>query len=270
MPINPYFDNYARVSEQSLLQDLVQEAIEIYGHACQYLPRTSIAISSVFNEEQTARFDAAFEIPLYIGNLAGFGGDREFLSKFSVEIRDRITFTVSKPSFTESVGSLIDIPRPREGDLIYMPMSGGVYEIMFVELENNFYQLGELYSYNLVCELFEYSNEVFATGIPSIDRLTPEYTLDVLGDENGGINIAAQDVTAQNDVFGVEAPEFSNFSVFDPFNENPALKNIPPSAIFTGASPPALPSVGQLWFNEPKKILNIYQVTNNVGAWVPL
>lgn len=270
MPINPYFDNFNNESEQNLLQNLVQESIAIYGHECHYLPRTSVAVSSVFNEEQFARFDAEFPIELYIGNLAGFGGDREFLSKFSVEIRDRITFTVSKPRFTELIGSVLNIPRPREGDLIYMPMSGGIYQIMFVELESNFYQLGELYSYNLVCELFEYSNEIFDTGILAIDRLTQEYTLDITGDDNGGINIAAQDVTAQNDVFGVEAPTFSDFSVFDPFNENPALKNVLPTAIFNGASPPALPSPGQLWFNEPKKILNIYTVVNNVGSWVPL
>ena len=54
--------------------------------------------------------------------------------------------------------------RPNEGDLIYFPMSGSMFEIKFVEHENPFYQVGKLFVFKLQCELFEYSGEDFDTG----------------------------------------------------------------------------------------------------------
>ena len=55
--------------------------------------------------------------------------------------------------------------RPLEGDLIYLPLTGGLFEIKFVEDESVFYQMGELVMFDLKCELFEYSHEELDTGI---------------------------------------------------------------------------------------------------------
>jgi hypothetical protein len=63
-------------------------------------------------------------------------------------------YTASEPSIT----------RPREGDLIYFPLSRSLFEINFVEHESPFYPLGKRYSYFLTCEMFSYSMEKIATG----------------------------------------------------------------------------------------------------------
>jgi len=59
--------------------------------------------------------------------------------------------------------------RPQEGDLIYLPLANSLFEIKFVEHEQPFYQLRNLPTYQLQCELFEYSHESIDTGINSVD-----------------------------------------------------------------------------------------------------
>jgi hypothetical protein len=110
---------------------------------------------------------------MYIANVDGFEGDGNLLSKFGVEIRDQANFIVSKKRWnqyigTRSSGTLGNI-RPGEGDLIYLPLSKSLFEIRFVEHESPFYQLSNLPTYTLQCELFEYSGEQIQTGISDID-----------------------------------------------------------------------------------------------------
>jgi hypothetical protein len=65
----------------------------------------------------------------------------------------------------------LSMTRPLEGDLIYFPLTNGLFEIKFVEHENPFYQLGKLYTYKLSCELFQYSQEDIETGWSDIDTV---------------------------------------------------------------------------------------------------
>ena len=67
---------------------------------------------------------------MYIKNVEGFEGEGDFLSRFGLEIRDQITFTVSQRRFDDMVSGYSGLPagqsdyaRPREGDLIYFPLS---------------------------------------------------------------------------------------------------------------------------------------------------
>ena len=62
---------------------------------------------------------------MYIKNVDGFEGDGTFLSKFGLEIRDRVTFTVARRAFDEEVGVHEQMVRPNEGDLIYFPFLRG-------------------------------------------------------------------------------------------------------------------------------------------------
>ena len=64
---------------------------------------------------------------------------------------------------------MIDVNRPREGDLVYFPLGSRLFEIKFVEHEDPFYQLGKNYVYQLKCELFEYEDELIDTSIQAID-----------------------------------------------------------------------------------------------------
>jgi hypothetical protein len=131
-------------------------------------------------------------VEMYIANTEGFEGEGNLLSKFGLEIRDQATFIVSRKRFSE----LVDIQdnalcedRPREGDLIYLPLSNSLFQIKFVEHEKPFYQINNLPTYELQCELFEYSHEDFSTGIEAIDDFQmyngTKYAIEVQGGEIG-------------------------------------------------------------------------------------
>lgn len=179
MATNLFFNNFGHQGQQDLLEDLIIESIKMYGHDCIYIPRTLVKEDNLFGEDVLSKFVNSYEVEMYIKNVEGFEGEGDFLSKFNVEVRDEITFTVSKRRFGEEVDLAQMIPqedgdqavRPLEGDLIYFPLTEGLFEIKFVEDESVFYQMGEIQMYDLKCELFEYSHEELNTGIATIDDI---------------------------------------------------------------------------------------------------
>jgi hypothetical protein len=83
-----------------------------------------------------------------------------------------MTVVLSKKRFNKEVTTNdISINRPREGDLIYFPLSKTLFEINFVEHELPFYQLDKNYVFTLTCETFTYSAENFNTGNETIDSV---------------------------------------------------------------------------------------------------
>ena len=82
--------------------------------------------------------------------------------------------------FSEEVGTFTDQVRPNEGDLIYFPLNDRCFEIKFVNKYEMFYQLGALQTWEVTCELFEYSNETFNTGIPEIDIIQSKFSMNAL------------------------------------------------------------------------------------------
>lgn len=168
---NFYFENYGNSMEQSLIEDLIVESIRIYGVDTWYIPRNVVAKDDIMNEDDLSTFTEAHMLEMYIKNVDGFEGEGDFLSKFGLQIRDSMTLTVAIRSFNQEVGAYTEQTRPKEGDLIYFPLNRKVFEVMHVEHEAIFYQLGKLQTYDLRCELFEYSNERFSTGVPEIDSI---------------------------------------------------------------------------------------------------
>ena len=170
MATNVFFSNYNFFNEQQLIDDLVIESIQIYGVDTYYVTRTSAAFDHIMNEDRLTVFDAAYQMDMYVKSVDGLQGEGDFLSKFGLQIRDQATFTVAYRTF-ERFATRVDpsLIRPKEGDLIYMPMNNKFFKVMFVEHESVFYQTGALQVYDLKCELFEYSNERFETGIDDID-----------------------------------------------------------------------------------------------------
>lgn len=178
MAKNSYFRDVN--SENDLLHDLTIETIKIHGRDMVYIPRTLVNEDKLFGEDTISKFEGGVEIEMYIQSVDGFGGDGDFISKFGLEIRDTVELIVSRRRFEESFAHDSTITRPREGDLIYFPLSKGLFEVKFVEHENPFYQLGKLYTYKLSCELFKYSHEDMDTGFSEVDQLeTDENTLAV-------------------------------------------------------------------------------------------
>ena len=173
MPTNTHF-NHAVSSEQHLYEDIVVESLRMYGHEVLYLPRKVVEEEDIFNEEVQAQFLDAYSVEMYIENTDGFEGDGDLMSKFGVEVRDQATFIISVRTWERFISldsNLASSFRPNEGDLIYMPLSGSMFEIKFVEHEDPFYQIGKLFVFKMRCELFEYSNEDFDTDVIEIDTI---------------------------------------------------------------------------------------------------
>lgn len=173
MATNSYFTQ-GTAGEQGLIQDLVDEQIKIFGKDVKYMPRTLVNTDDLFKEDTMSTFDSAHEIEAYVANVDGFTGDGDLFSKFGVRISDQATFIISRRRFTEAVdnnATLVVEGRPNEGDLIYFPLAKKIFEIKFVEHEAPFYQLNNLYVWELRCELFEYSDENFETGDTTIDAI---------------------------------------------------------------------------------------------------
>jgi hypothetical protein len=173
MATNPYFSQSVK-SEQSLYEDIVIESLKMYGSDIYYLPRDIINEDKIFGDDVPSRFNSAYKIEMYIENTDGWDGENDIFTKFGIEIRDAATFVVSRRRWTQTVARYdndITIARPAEGDLLYIPFSKKLFQIMFVENEQPFYQLKNLPTYKLRCELFEYNDEDFDTGVVSIDDI---------------------------------------------------------------------------------------------------
>lgn len=191
MALNTFFNNHESYEEQSLVESLVNESIKMYGYDVWYLPRTLKSKDEIYGEDTISEYNDKYMIEMYIKNVEGFEGEGDFLSKFNLQIRDEITFTVSKSRYAQEIGHQEAFTRPREGDLIYFPLNGKIFNIKFVEHEVPFYQLGSLYTYDLRCELFEYSNEKFNTSIDEIDAIETQHSLalDVTKDANNNVTL---------------------------------------------------------------------------------
>jgi hypothetical protein len=163
MAKNPYFKHTS--NEQQIVEDLTIEAIKIHGQDMVYIPRTLVNKDELFGEDTISQFTGGVQLEMYVESVDGFEGDGDFISKFGLEIRDSISLIMSKKRFQQEVSAT----RPLEGDLIYFPLTKGLFEIKFVEHENPFYQLGKLYTYQLSCELFQYSQEDLDTGWSDVD-----------------------------------------------------------------------------------------------------
>jgi hypothetical protein len=173
MATNVYFSQ-GRRSEQRLYEDIIIESLKIYGQDVYYLPRDILNEDKVFGQDIPSRFNSSWKIEMYIENVEGFDGEGDLFTKFGVEIRDQATFIVARKRWTDAVKRLDnDIPdtqvRPNEGDIIYLPLSNSMFQIMHVEHEQPFYQIQNLPTYKLRCELFEYTGEELDTGIDVID-----------------------------------------------------------------------------------------------------
>ena len=174
---NLYFSEAVR-SEQNLYDDIVIESLKIYGQDLYYLPRDIVFENKIFGEDVPSRFNSSYKIEMYIENVEGFDGEGDLFTRFGVEIRDEATFVVSRRRWNMTIGQYdneINSERPREGDLIYLPLTNKMFEINHVEHEQPFYQLANLPVYKCRATLFEYNDEDFDTGVNVLDQIEREY-----------------------------------------------------------------------------------------------
>ena len=182
MATSVYFDKGTN-NEQTLYEDLIVEQLKVFGHDVYYLPRTLVKEDSLFGEDVLSKFDDAYGIEMFMEQVEGYGGEKELVSKFGLEIRDEATFVVSRRRWISLIGAdsnLIVSTRPNEGDLIYFPRLQKLFEINFVDHDDPFFQVDNVPVYKLYCSTFEYSSEQLDTGITAIDAIEDESSLDVL------------------------------------------------------------------------------------------
>jgi hypothetical protein len=232
MVVNPYFQsNFFSSNEQSLLRSLVTESIQQKGIDVKYVPRQIVNYDELFGADDSSRYNSTYTVEMYVLSTQGFSGDKDFWSQFGNQIRDEVKFSVAIERFRDAVGIPANIPRPDEGDLIYFPLNKKCFQVKFVNSKETFYQLGDLYMYELTCELFEYSGEKFSTGVAEIDDINQNSlnvldwaTLDAnnnpLFNANGdvvtvpGYHIEGVDPSAENEYL----PEVANNFVLPNFN----------------------------------------------------
>ena len=221
MAVNSAFHTnnlHSLTTERSLYQNLIKEAIQIYGHDVYYVNRETVALDNVLGEDALSKYTNAEPIEMYVEDSEGFGGDKEIISQFGLENRNEITFVVSKERFQEmdsqinleegegsialedgsvdqtdnfsTVSTLTgnfyilqdiattDADRPQEGDLVYHPIFEKMFEINFVDHDEPFYQLDNNPVYKLRCKQFEYASEIIDTGIATIDAIEGDLTTD--------------------------------------------------------------------------------------------
>ena len=169
--VNVYFSQGTR-NEQYLIEDLIIESLKIYGQEMVYIPRTLVSKDEILGEDRLSKFTSAFPIEMYFENVDSLDGQGAFIQKFGMMMEQSATLVVARRRWEQLVGryDVTTLPqRPNEGDLIYFPLTKGLFEIKFVKHQDPFYQLGKLYVYKLQVELFQYASERIDTGIKEID-----------------------------------------------------------------------------------------------------
>jgi len=197
MGTNVHFSK-GTISEQYLYEDLVIEAIGIYGH-------------DVFD---------AYGIEMWMETQEGYDGERDLVTRFGLEIRNETSFVVSRRRWDDIVSNnanLITTTRPQEGDLIYFPTVKRMWEISFVDHDDPFYQINNLPVYKLYCRSWEYSSERLDTGIAAIDAIETQRSTDASGYE-----FSLENQAAFNERIGQEWGTI--------YNQNPPGTPWPPTA----------------------------------------
>lgn len=226
MATNAYFRNIDNSYEQNLIDDLVIESIQIYGVDVKFVTRSNANIDSLLNEDDIPTFDAYYDFEVYIKNVDGFEGEGDFLSKFGLQIRDSITFSVAIRTFERFVTREDDTRiRPIAGEVIFLPLNNKLYKIQHVEHESVFYQSGALQVYDMRCELMEFSGEQFDTGIYEIDHFFDD--IDTTANTVNTLTaLTAVDPLADNLAFETQADDILDFSEMDPFSENISTQDL--------------------------------------------
>jgi Virus neck protein len=177
---NKYFNRYHFGAEQALMQSLITEAIYIYGIDVIYVPRNLGNLDQLYLQDDQSTYTHAIRTTVYLQSVDGFGPQQNIFTKFGLEIRDNITVSMSTRIFETEVQPFTGQPRPLEGDLIYFDLNKKVFQVKYTNNKEIFYELGKLPTFQLTCELFAYSDETFNTGVPEIDDIQTQGSLNIL------------------------------------------------------------------------------------------
>tara|TARA_B100000809_G_C15111962_1_gene520955 strand:+ start:33 stop:872 length:840 start_codon:yes stop_codon:yes gene_type:complete len=263
MPVSNYFQKY-NTNEQNLLEDLVVESIQVFGHENTYLPRTQNNVDNIFGEDPTSSFESAYPIEMYIKTTDGFEGEGAFVGRFGMEIREQITFSIAQRTW-KGLGLS---SRPLEGDLIWFGLAKKMFEIQFVEHQAIFYQLGKLPVYDLSCEFFEYSSEDIDTGIAAIDAVEVEnaYSVEYPFTSNSGAFTTNEIITGANSYASGEILQIQTSDTGSVLKVSNLVGTFTNGETITGKTSAVTATIGTLQnelANDPQAKNEIFQTTAN-------
>jgi hypothetical protein len=272
-PVSPYFYGSQNKSEQNMYEDIIVESIRQRGILVFYLPREIINENGIFNEEELVKFSEQFGIGAYVNSIEGYEGDGALLSNFGLELRQQMKLVVSKRDWGMFVGRFLEDSaaaiRPREGDLIYVPMVKGLFEINNATDLNPFYQLQNKCTYELTCELFEYNGQEIDTDNENINEFERRFGTKtflqlsgVTGEFQIGEEISADvngiTVTAEVAEFDKETDEMYIVTEIASDGSNTSLTD---SILITGAESNATGTIGSIDdFSSLDKMVNAQNV----------
>ena len=108
------------------------------------------------------------------------------------------TITTGSDFYILTETDAVSTDRPLEGDLVFHPILGKIFEVSFVDHDEPFHQLDNNPIYKLNCKSYEYSSEAIDTGILDIDNIETDeskntrdfqFTLEQSTAQNEEINI---------------------------------------------------------------------------------
>lgn len=236
MTVSPFFDHHGNSEETAILDSIIVEMIQACGENMLYVPRRVGKLDEIYTEDSLKYYDTAYELEFYLQNVDGFEGLGSFLTNLAPMLQDQLSLQVSISRFEEVVGQNESFSRPREGDLIWFPKNQKMFEIVFADKFKMMYPLGQVYLWNLTCQLYEYSSERFITGVTEIDQISSfsadqldyviyDHASDPLKNPGGDYLFVTSysegdmDPLDQSDEIEEEADEILDFSESDPFSE---------------------------------------------------
>lgn len=203
MATNKYVNYQTPANEQKLIRDMFTEAVQFFGVDVNYIPRTLVKEDLLFHEDIMSSFDSNYIIEMYVDSFDNYEGQDDFVAKLGLQIDDTLRLSVSVDRCK------IELPdgKPKEGDLIYFPTGNALFEITFVENEQQFYPLGSLPAFKLSCNLFKYNQNDMNTGISQVDAIETELDISDTG----------TDPFASNTIIQAEADTVLDFTETNPF-----------------------------------------------------
>ena len=189
MAVNAAFhtsDKMTIASERNLYQDLVTEAIQIYGHDVYYVDRAAVGEDTFFGEDALSKFEHARKIEMYVENAEGWGGTDVLMSRFGLQDMSTITFVVSLPRFRTLSNQIAieDATDTTGGGAILLDSGTADQSSSSSVLEGDFYLIRDIAStaYDRPLEGDLIYHPVFAMlfEIKSVEDEEPFYELDNL------------------------------------------------------------------------------------------
>lgn len=194
MPVNPLVrvNQIDTTAEDNALQSMTQEFVQIFGIDLWYFKRSAEHVDIILGEDPTSKFEEKYNIEMYLQTFSGFEGSSDLYTKFGFDVNDEVVFEVAVKTWREIVYNKDSyLFKPREGDLLFYPLSRQLFEILHVEDEAPHYAMGRRSVFTIKAQHFDYSHESIDT--TNIDELDIDNVQELEPDLDNFFDIAEKD-----------------------------------------------------------------------------